>query len=52
MYETLLFLGTCAAVNLSYLTFNTYGNAISGLISLVVCAIVLGYPAILMCLYL
>lgn len=50
--ETFLFAGTCAAVNISYLYFNSYGNVINSLIALLVCVIILVFPVVLLCLYL
>jgi hypothetical protein len=50
--ETFLLVGTGAAVNLSYLLFNNYGNVINSLVSLIVLVIIFVFPIILMCLYL
>lgn len=50
--ETFLLVGTSAAVNLSYLLFNNYGNLINSLVSLIVLVIIFVFPIILMCLYL
>ena len=49
--ETYLFLGTCAAINLSYLNFNTYGNVINSLIALSVIFVIFVFPVYLLCIY-
>lgn len=50
--ETFLFLGTCGAVNLYYLCFNTFGNAINSLLSAAVLLLIFVFPMILARLYL
>ena len=44
LYETYLFLGTCAAVNFYYLYFNNYGNVINSLITSVCGVAVIIFP--------
>ena len=50
--ETFLFLGTCGAINLSYLYFNNYGNAINSLLSVAVLLIISVFPVYILCHYL
>ena len=44
LYETYLFLGTCAAINFYYLYFNNYGNVINSLITSVCGVAVVIFP--------
>ena len=51
VHETYIFLGMCAALNLKYFTFNTYGNAINSLLALLNVCVVVIYPFLFITFY-
>ena len=44
MSETYILLAICAALNLYHFYFNTFGNAVNSLITVVLVAVVIGLP--------
>jgi hypothetical protein len=49
--ETYILLAVCAALNLFYFNFDTFGNAVNSLVAVVILVIVIGMPFFVRCFY-
>lgn len=49
--ETYLFLGVCVALNTNYFYFDTYGNAINSLCSVLLGGVLLAFPIFIISFY-